>query len=235
MDIAGIIVAAGKGTRLGDSIVGGAGPKALRMLAGKTLVRWSAERLVAGGVNKLIVVCAPENRQQFQQSLTGLEADLTLCDGGQTRQVSVSNGLAQLPQGCQVVLVHDAARPLVPPALVKRVIAAVVSGAEVVVPVVPVADTIRQLTVYGSRVVDRSRLRGVQTPQGFCPKVLVDSHNKAGTKDLTDDAGVCEAAGYNVTMVAGDSAAMKITTPNDFVVAEALLNAGLVGDGQLED
>lgn len=233
MDIAGIIVAAGKGTRLGDSTVGGVGPKALRMLAGKTLVRWSAERLVAGGVNKLIVVCAPENRQQFQQSLTGLEADLTLCDGGQTRQVSVSNGLAQLPQGCQVVLVHDAARPLVPPMLVKRVIAAVVSGAEVVVPVVPMADTIRQLTVYGSRVVDRSRLRGVQTPQGFCPKVLADSHHKAGAKDITDDAGVCEAAGYQVTMVTGDPMAMKITNPSDFIVAQALLDSDLVGDGEV--
>lgn len=233
MDIAGIIVAAGKGTRLGDSTVGGAGPKALRMLAGKTLVRWSAERLEAGGVNKLIVVCAPENRQQFQQSLTGLEADLTLCDGGQTRQISVSNGIAELPQGCQVVLVHDAARPLIPPALVKRVIAAVASGAEAVVPVVPVADTIRQITVDGSTVIDRSRLRGVQTPQGFCPKVLVDSHNKADSKDLTDDAGVCEAAGYQVTMVTGDPMAMKITNPSDFIVAQALLDADLVGDGEV--
>lgn len=228
MDIAGIIVAAGIGARLGDSTVGGGGPKALRVLAGKPLVRWSAEKLQAGGVNKLIVVCASQHRLEFQQCLSGLAADLTLCDGGSTRQESVSNGLRQLPAGCQVVLVHDAARPLTPPDVIRRVIEAVLSGAGAVVPVVPVTDTIRQVRANGSQVIDRNQLRAVQTPQGFRPEVLLASHRSSAGKNLTDDAGVCEAAGHPVTMVAGDALAMKITNPSDFVLAQALFDAGLV-------
>jgi 2-C-methyl-D-erythritol 4-phosphate cytidylyltransferase len=122
-----------------------------------------------------------------------------------------------------VVLVHDAARPLVPADVVRGVVAAVRAGAAAVIPVVPVSDTIRQVTEAGSVVVDRSGLRAVQTPQGFAREALIRSHGTAAGLEFTDDAAVCEACGYEVVLVPGSREALKITEPYDLYVAEAIV------------
>lgn len=219
----GVIVAAGSGTRLGQSAAGGAGPKALRRLAGRPLVTWSATQLLAGGVQSLVVVCPPDQQDEFSQALAGVGVQVVLTPGGASRQESVRAGLALIPDDAQVVLVHDAARPMVPQSVVSAVIAAVRGGAKAVVPVIPVVDTIRRLDDdAGSQVVDRAMLRAVQTPQGFDRDTLLAAHQNLAGAQASDDAGLCQACGHEVVLVEGSTLAMKITRPVDFAVAEAL-------------
>ncbi|SER88980.1 2-C-methyl-D-erythritol 4-phosphate cytidylyltransferase [Propionibacterium cyclohexanicum] len=224
--VVAIVAAAGSGLRLGRSSAGGPGPKALRTLAGIPLVRRSVDQLIAGGVGLCVVVCRREHREAIAASLDGAPAPWLFAEGGRTRQRSVANGLQMLPAGTRVVLVHDAARPLVPAEVVARVIAAVRAGAPVVVPAIGVADSVRILTPAASRVVDRSQLRAVQTPQGFDAELLVQAHRDAHRDDYTDDAAVCEAAGAPVLLVEGSAMAMKITQPLDFAIAETLMAGG---------
>ena len=150
-----------------------------------------------------------------------------MVDGGDTRQHSVAAALAAVPSTFDIVLVHDAARALVPPALVGRVAAAVRDGHDAVIPVLPIADTVKQVDESGHVIgtVDRSVLRAVQTPQGFRRAVLEAAH-RAAVDALTDDAGLVEKLGVRVFCVPGDEAAMKITRPADLAVAEILLQSG---------
>lgn len=226
--VVAIVVAAGSGVRLGDSTVGGSGPKALRRLSDVPLLRHSIDRLVAGGVGSIIVVARPEFQEQMRATLAGVEVPITVTDGGATRTDSVRSGLRVLQGSPAVVLVHDAARPLVPPEVVSRVIAAVRSGSTTVIPVISLIDSVRAVEGDASRVVDRSGLRAVQTPQGFDGATLIDAYDRlSGTEVFTDDASVCEAAGAHVRLVEGSVLSMKITRPHDFLFAEALLQAGL--------
>lgn len=217
--VAAIVVAAGSGVRFGSAI-----PKALVKLAGVPLVRHAADALVAGGVTRLEVVCPADAIDQIRAALAGCPVPVGLGPGGISRQESVALGLSRLgadADAARLVLVHDAARPLVPPAVVQRVIAALQAGADAVVPVVPVTDTIRQLD---AGVVDRARLRAVQTPQGFRREVLEAAHAAAlpGIEN-TDDAVMCEAVGTRVSLVEGSRDSLKITEPLDLLVAEAVL------------
>lgn len=222
--VVAIVAAAGSGLRLGASTAGGCGPKALRTLRGVPLLRHSVDRLAAGGVGVCIVVCCPQHRATISDSLAGVPVRLLFAAGGSTRQRSVANGLQLLPPGTEVVLVHDAARPLVPAEVVSRVIDAVRGGARAVVPVIAVSDSIRQVTDRSSRPVDRGALRAVQTPQGFDAALLVRAHREAQRDDYTDDAAVCEAVGAGVALVDGSPLAMKITRPIDFAIAEMLMD-----------
>lgn len=140
--------------------------------------------------------------------------------GGATRSESVRCGLAALPPTARWVLVHDGARPLVPDAVVERVLHALAEGADAVVPVVPVTDSLR--TVDG-RPVDRTRFVAVQTPQGFRTEVLRAAHDAGG--DATDDATLVDHRGGVVVQVAGDAGNLKITVPADLALAEVLLHA----------
>jgi 2-C-methyl-D-erythritol 4-phosphate cytidylyltransferase len=215
--VVAIVVAAGSGVRLGGGV-----PKAVRTVAGLPLVRWSLDALVAGGVTDVVVVVADGLQDTFRSALSGAPVPFRIVVGGETRQESVARGIAALPAG-EVVLVHDAARPLVPAQVVRDVVAAVRAGAAAVIPVVPVSDTIRQVTGSGSVVVDRSGLRAVQTPQGFARAALVKAHAAADGREYTDDAAVCEAVGYEVVLVPGSREALKITEPHDLAVAEAIV------------
>jgi 2-C-methyl-D-erythritol 4-phosphate cytidylyltransferase len=215
--VVAIVVAAGSGVRLGGEV-----PKAVRPLAGRPLVSWSVEALAAGGVTDVVVVVGEGLQELFTSALVGAPIPFRLVEGGATRQESVARGIAALPPG-GVVLVHDAARPLVPAEVVRGVVEAVRAGAAAVIPVVPVTDTIRQVVEAGSVVVDRSGLRAVQTPQGFAREALVAAHAAAAGRDLTDDAAVCEASGYEVVLVPGSREALKITEPYDLAVAEAIV------------
>lgn len=152
---------------------------------------------------------------------------LIVVAGGATRQESVANALAVLPDDIEFVLVHDAARALTPAHVVERVLASLHDGANAVVPAVPIADTVK-LVEAGAvmRTLDRSTLRQVQTPQGFTRAALELAHQAAqerGDADATDDAGLCEAAGIPVRVVEGDPLAFKVTRPLDLVLAEAIL------------
>lgn len=152
---------------------------------------------------------------------------MTVVPGGATRQRSVWHGLQALAESdVDVVLVHDAARCLAPPGLFARVTAAVRAGSDAVVPALAVTDTIRAVD---DGIVDRARLRAVQTPQGFRRDVLLSAHAEAAAQAddestaATDDAGLVERHGGTVVLVDGDPLAFKITTPFDLVLAEGVL------------
>lgn len=152
---------------------------------------------------------------------------LVVVAGGATRQQSVALALAVLPDDVDLVLVHDAARALTPPSVVHRVLDALHDGASAVIPAIAVADTVKVIEDAAViRTLDRTTLRAVQTPQGFTRAALEFAHQSAverGVDDVTDDAGLAEAAGIPVRVVDGDGLAFKITRPLDLVLAEAVL------------
>ncbi len=217
MTVGVLVPAAGLGVRLGPG-----GPKALRELAGEPLLVHAVRGLrEAPSVGPVVVAAPAADVAQVRALLSAL--DVTVVAGGATRQDSVRVALASLHPAADLVLVHDAARCLTPPRVFDAVIQALTEGAAAVVPVVPVADTLKG--VDGDRVlgtVDRSSLRAVQTPQGFRRDVLERAH-AAGRAALTDDAGLVEADGGVVTTVPGDDEAFKITRPLDLLLAEAVL------------
>jgi 2-C-methyl-D-erythritol 4-phosphate cytidylyltransferase len=216
-DVAVLVVAAGLGVRLGPGR-----PKALRSLAGQPLLVHAVRRVLAAPSVGWVVVAAPPSGVDAVAALLG--PGVTVVAGGATRQASVAAALAAVPDGVEIVLVHDAARALAPTALVEAVAAAVRGGHDAVIPVLPVVDTVKEVAASGAVVgtVDRSVLRAVQTPQGFRRAVLAAAH-RAAADDHTDDAGLVEKLGVPVHTVPGDEAAFKITRPIDLVLAEALL------------
>jgi 2-C-methyl-D-erythritol 4-phosphate cytidylyltransferase len=222
--VAVLIVAAGVGARFGSGR-----PKALHQLAGEPLVAHAARRaLAAPSVGALVVAAPPESVREIRALLRPF-GEITVLTGGATRQASVAAAMAATPPELDVVLVHDAARPLAPAAVFERVAAAVQAGHDAVVPVLPVVDTIKRVDVTGHVVatVDRSELRSVQTPQGFRRDVLLAAHKAAAedpTATMTDDAGLVERLGVPVWTVPGDAAAMKITYQQDLRFAERLLD-----------
>ena len=197
-----IVVAAGSGARFG-------GPKQFEQLAGQRVIDRAVS--VAESVSEGVVVVVP----QGEESTISAAAVVA---GGATRADSVRRGLAAVPADAEIILVHDGARPLASPELYRRIIEAVESGAEGVVPGVAVTDTIRQL---GGGALDRSQLVAVQTPQGFVADVLRSAHESGA--DATDDASLAEAIGAAISIVEGDVTNIKITDPHDVLVAERLM------------
>ena len=242
-----VLTAAGSGSRLGAGV-----PKALVPVGGVSLLRRAAAGLIASGVVSHVVVTAPaEEVDRFRAELEGLPDGSVGASAGRrgeievvagsprSRQASVALGLAAalaaVPQA-DVVIVHDAARALTPPEVTQRVVAAVRAGHEAVVPALPVTDTVKEVEARRAGEPEpvvgtprRDRLRAVQTPQGFSTPVLVAAHRagaeRAGDEALaaSDDAGLVEACGGSVVVVAGDERAMKVTTPMDLALAELLL------------
>jgi 2-C-methyl-D-erythritol 4-phosphate cytidylyltransferase len=220
MSVAAVVAAAGLGTRLGGEL-----PKAFRPLGGTPLLVHAVAALRASSYVECVVVAAPVELLAEVRSLLG--PDVIAVAGGASRQESVAAALAALPAAVDVVLVHDAARPLVPVEVIDAVAKAVRDGAPAVVPVLPVVDTLKRVHPDGSvhGTVPRAELRAVQTPQGFRRDVLERAH--AGGGDATDDAGLVELLGVPVLTVPGSADALKITTPFDLIVAEALLQRRL--------
>lgn len=242
-----VLTAAGSGSRLGAGV-----PKALVPVGGVSLLRRAAAGLIASGAVSHVVVTAPaEEVDRFRAELAGLPDGSVGASAGRrgeievvagsprSRQASVALGLAAalaaVPQA-DVVIVHDAARALTPPEVTQRVVAAVRAGHEAVVPALPVTDTVKEVEARPAGEPEpvvgtprRDRLRAVQTPQGFETSVLVAAHRagaeRAGDEALaaSDDAGLVEACGGSVVVVAGDERAMKVTMPMDLALAELLL------------
>lgn len=206
-----VVVAAGRGSRFG-------GPKQQAILAGRTVLERSVATAGAACDGVVVVV-----RADWSDRVDGADRVVV---GGATRSASVASGLDAVPADAAVVLVHDAARPLASPELYRRVIEAVRSGADAVVPVVAVTDTIRHLD---GGTVDRDLLRAVQTPQGFRVEALRAAHRSGG--DATDDATLVEAVGGSVELVDGERTNLKITEPSDLDVAEALLRRAAASTG----
>ncbi len=220
--VAVVIAAAGRGTRLG-----GASPKALERICGSTLLDYCLDTVSELPGLGVVVVAAPPSHLDDVRAICSRVSGLPIAvvAGGASRPESVANALAELPDGVEVVLVHDAARAFTPVEQFLAVIDAVAAGAKAVVPGVAIVDTIKEVDDFGTvlRTVDRTTLRGVQTPQGFDRETLVAVHADVSLSAATDDAGMVEASGGAVQIIVGHQDAFKITTPFDRTVAEALV------------
>jgi len=185
------------------------------------MLDYAVDGLLDSGVVARVVVATPADRVASTASVLGERA--TVVAGGAERSDSVRLALAAVGEP-EFVLVHDAARPLTPVALIQRVVAALRAGLRAVVPVLPVADTIKAVDANGVVLgtPDRAGLRAVQTPQGFEAALLMRAYQQAGAA-ATDDAALVESLGVPVHTVAGDALAFKITTPLDLRLAEAVL------------
>ncbi|GGW53703.1 2-C-methyl-D-erythritol 4-phosphate cytidylyltransferase [Streptomyces xantholiticus] len=234
---AAVIPAAGRGVRLGPGA-----PKALRALNGTPMLVHAVRAMAASRAVSLVVVVAPPEGAPEVKRLLDAHAlpertDYLVVPGGDTRQESVRLGLDALPDDIGTVLVHDAARPLVPEETVDAVIEAVHAGARAVVPALPLADTVKQVepALKGEpepvvSTPDRATLRAVQTPQGFDRETLVRAHDTV-TDNVTDDASMVEQLGLPVVVVPGHEEAFKVTRPLDLVLAEAVLARRRANDG----
>lgn len=186
-------------------------------LAGRRVVDWSLA--AAGQVCDRVVVVVPA--QSSQAAFEGAEVVV----GAATRSGSVRAGLAVVPDSVEIIVVHDAARPLAAPSVWEAVIDAVGRGADAAIPTVAVSDTIKQRRDDGNLVtLNRETLVAVQTPQAFRAAALRRAHQ--GGTDATDDAALVEALGGTVVQVAGQPENLKITLPSDLITARALLAAG---------
>ena len=205
-----IVVAGGTGQRFGQM-------KQFALLAQRPVVEWAVAACRPSSTGVVLVV--PRG------SGVGVAhgADVVV-EGGATRAESVRLGLAAVPETAEVIVVHDAARPLASDALFRSVIAAVLSdGAGGAIPGVPVSDTIKVVdgTNNVTRTLDRASLVAVQTPQAFDAELLRRAHAQGG--EATDDAALVESLGATVRVVPGDPRNLKITTPADLGTAESLL------------
>lgn len=219
MTVAAVVPAAGRGERLGPGA-----PKALRLLGGETLLAQAVTRLRAAARVDLVVVAVPDG----EQDRTAAELGVRTVVGGTDRRASVAAALAALPDDVDVVLVHDAARPLAPSSLADAVVAAVRAGNPAVVPGLPVVDTIKQVDADGLVVATHQRgtLRAIQTPQGFRRDALERAHAEVPLDSpATDDAGLLELLGIPVLVIAGAEDAFKVTRPADLGRAEARVAA----------
>lgn len=218
MRFSAVIAAAGIGSRAGAGR-----PKQWRMLAGRPVLRWSAEGLAAAGAESLVIAVAEGEEAGAAEALAGLSG-VRIVRGGATRADSVCAGLRALgDQEPEAVLIHDAARPFVQPRHVAVLLQALVD-ADGSVPVLPVADTLKRANDAGAlATVSREGLLRVQTPQAFRYRKLADGYAAWDEPEApTDDAAPVERAGGRVIAAPGDPMLMKLTYPEDFAMAEAL-------------
>ncbi|MGI9622519.1 MAG: 2-C-methyl-D-erythritol 4-phosphate cytidylyltransferase [Acidimicrobiales bacterium] len=202
-----IVVAAGSGQRFGAN-------KLDQMLTGNQTVLDATVAVSDRHSTGVIVVLRAEDPRLGAPS----SRNEVRVAGGATRSESARAGLAAVPHTADIVLIHDAARPLASDGVFQRVLEAVQGGAAAAVPAVPVVDTIRSKS---GESVDRDSLRAVQTPQGFSAAVLREAHSTGA--EATDDAVLVEACGHEVVLVDGDVRNLKITNPADLDVARALI------------
>lgn len=226
-----IIVAGGKGIRMGGDL-----PKQFIPLEGKPVLMHTIEAFHRLDASASLVLVLPDEHREYWEMLCreiGCRAPHRIARGGETRFHSVLSGIKMLSEEIREALhsgekvfiaVHDGVRPFVSEEVIMACFAeAATSGAAI--PVVAIADSLREKTAEGSRPVDRSRYVAVQTPQVFEAELLMRAYAQDYTPQFTDDASVVEALGHPVRTVAGNSENIKLTTPFDLLVAHALLRA----------
>jgi 2-C-methyl-D-erythritol 4-phosphate cytidylyltransferase len=216
-----VVVAAGKGERLGVDR-----PKAFAKLGGRVLLAESLERLESADWIDAIVIVAPEGWEEPSILLAeelGAGKVSACVAGGATRADSVRAGMSEVPSDALVVLVHDAARPVLPLDVIERVLAPLGEGWDGAAPALPVADTLKRAGSDGTveETVDRSGLYGVQTPQAFLAPILREA--LGGDAEASDCAGLVEKRGGRVKLVEGDPQLLKVTTPSDLAFVDSLL------------
>ena len=216
-----IIVAGGKGLRMGGDL-----PKQFMPLHGKPVLMHTIERFRAYSDERKIILVLPDEQQDYWRQICqkhNFTIEHTVVDGGQTRFHSSQNGVAAVPDDATGVIgIHDGVRPFVSEETIARCFeAARQFGAAL--PVLPVTDTLRRVTDDGGYNVQRNDYRTVQTPQTFDAQLLKQAFKQPYSDNFTDDASVVEALGHKVTMVDGNRENIKLTTPFDLVVAEALI------------
>jgi 2-C-methyl-D-erythritol 4-phosphate cytidylyltransferase/2-C-methyl-D-erythritol 2,4-cyclodiphosphate synthase len=218
--VTALIVAAGKGERLGGGL-----PKQYRPIGGKPVVRWAAEAMLHHpSIDQVRVVIGSGQEELAGAALNGLAIG-DLVEGGAERSDSVLNGLQAIGEGS--VLVHDAARLFCPPAVIDRLLAAL-KGSDGAVPVLPVADTLAWGDATLEAPVERKGLLRVQTPQAFHVEDLIYAYEEAGRASATDESTVMLAAGLKVATVEGDPLLEKLTTQTDWDRAEAIIASRMV-------
>ena len=226
-----IIVAGGKGLRMGSDI-----PKQFLPIGGKPVLMRTLERFRAYSADLQIILVLPEAQQDYWRQLCEqyhFEVKYLLANGGETRFHSVQNGLALIPDDAQgVVGVHDGVRPF-PSIEVIRNCYETAREKKAVIPVIPVVETLRHISLTShllpltSKTVPRSEYRLVQTPQTFDIQLLKAANRQPYNDGFTDDASVVERYGHQITLVEGNRENIKITTPYDITVAEAILTSHL--------
>ena len=218
-----IIVAGGKGLRMGSDI-----PKQFLPIGGKPVLMRTLERFREYSAELQIILVLPEAQQDFWKGLCKeyhFQVEYLLANGGQTRFHSVQNGLALIPDDAEgVVGVHDGVRPF-PSVEVIRNCYETARTAKAVIPVIPVVETVRHLEGDSSVTVPRGDYRLVQTPQTFDIQLLKAANRQPYNDGFTDDASVVESYGHAITLVEGNRENIKITTPYDIVVAEAIITS----------
>ncbi|GAM99345.1 2-C-methyl-D-erythritol 4-phosphate cytidylyltransferase [alpha proteobacterium U9-1i] len=219
--VAAVIVAGGAGERAGGGI-----PKQYRALAGKAVVAWSLDAFAGAGVEDVVVVTASAHHALFDKAnATGATARRV--DGGATRTASVRAGLEALRVAApDIVLIHDAARPGLSPAMIRKLVAAIEQGARAAAPALPVPDALVTVDAAGAVTgeAERAALRRVQTPQAFAFPAIVSAYAAAAADAVfSDDLAVARTAGMRPTLIEGDARLMKFTYPEDEAVLEALL------------
>lgn len=222
-----IIVAGGKGLRMGSDI-----PKQFLPVGGMPVLMHTIKRFRDYSEDMRIILVLPEAQQEYWHGLCkeyAFEVDYTLANGGETRFHSVKNGLNKIPQDAVgIVGVHDGVRPF-PAFEVIDACYKTAAKAEAVIPVTPVVETLRKIEDghsgdNGSITVPRNEYKLVQTPQTFTISLLKEAYRQPYNDNFTDDASVVEALGKNITLVEGNRENIKITTPFDMIIAEALIN-----------
>ena len=217
-----IVVAGGKGLRMGSDI-----PKQFLPIGDKPVLMRTLERFREYSDDLQIILVLPEAQQDYWQELCkkyDFKVEYLLANGGQTRFHSVQNGLALVPDNAEgVVGIHDGVRPF-PSIGVIRNCYETARIAKAVIPVIPVVETVRHLNNDDSMTVPRNEYRLVQTPQTFDIQLLKAANHQPYNDGFTDDASVVESYGHKITLVEGNRENIKITTPYDITVAEAIIN-----------
>jgi 2-C-methyl-D-erythritol 4-phosphate cytidylyltransferase/2-C-methyl-D-erythritol 2,4-cyclodiphosphate synthase len=220
-----LIVAAGRGTRAGAGP--GAAPKQYAVVGGKPVLRWAVETFLGHPqISQVRVVIHAADRERYDMAMSGLALPPPVA-GADTRQGSVRLGLdACAKDAPDRVLIHDAARPFLSAGLIARVVAAL-DQAEASAPMLAVSDTLRRKSDGHFEVVPRDALLRTQTPQGFRFAPIREAHHRFAHMVVTDDIAIAELAGLSVQAVAGEEANMKLTTAEDFALAERLARGAM--------
>lgn len=216
-----IIVAGGAGRRMGSTL-----PKQFMLLGNQPILARSINRIHEALPKAEIVVVLPEAHSAMWQNLAARfdVAAHKIAYGGTERFHSVKNGIAALSDEVSIIGVHDGVRPLVSKKLIIKLVLEA-EKCDAVIPAIAPPDSYRVVEGDSSSIIDRSKLRIIQTPQLFNADVLRKAYNQEFSSLFTDDASVVESAGYKVTLCEGERENIKITTPTDIIIAEAIINA----------